>query len=415
MERASKQSHPKNLDKLLNTIPIFKNLSGESISKITSLLEPLSYYRDSMIIKEGSKGDAMFIIDEGTVKISCAQEDGEDVFIGFLYAGSYFGEFSLFDNLPRSANITAVENTEVYKLTKNDFDTLLSTDLSLGNKIYQNCLKETFLRFRNTVSDFTFSQHNLRDRSAKLEEINRDLSLAKKLQSYFIDTEYLQNQTISRIGVKHSYIYHPCIDVGGDFINIVELKDDRVGVIIADVEGHGIHAALATGVLKSAISIMADTLGDRPEAFMDFLNKHFIEVISQLFATCYYALIDMREKTITMCKAGHHHPLFWKKQLNGFVDISCIGTGLGVMEESKYEQETFDIEDGDKILFFTDGIIEQFNKSEEMYSGPRLTSQFEALIKNNDSHIVNQLFKDVKSFSGGREYQDDITLLLFEF
>jgi len=85
------------------------------------------------------------------------------------------------------------------------------------------------------------------------------------------------------------------------------------------------------------------------------------------------------------------------------------------MKESQFEQETFEIEEGDKILFFTDGIIEQFNNNEEMYSRPRLISKFEALIKNNETDIVNQLFKDVKVFSEGEEYQDDITLLLFEF
>lgn len=401
--------------RLLGGIPIFSGLPPEGVARIADLLEPLSFPRGAVIIREGSRGDAMFIIERGAVKISRAQDVGEAVFLGALHAGSYFGEFSLFDDLPRSASVTAAEDVVVHRLDREALDGLFASDPLLANRICRNCLRETFLRLRRTNSEFTVSKHRLKQRSAELEAIGRDLSLARKLQSQFIGKEYLDNRSISRLGIRHSHVYHPCIDVGGDFINIVELEGDCIGVIIADVEGHGITASLATGVIKSAFSLMARDLGTRPAALMGFLNRHFSQVTNQLFATCYYALIDMGAGTATFCKAGHHHPLFWQGRPGAFAEISCQGTGLGVLPEAVYEAQTIPVAPGDRILFFTDGIVEQFNGDGEMYSRQRLTGRLEALIREGAPDAVQRLFRDVEAFAGEVAFQDDITLLMFEF
>lgn len=400
---------------ILINIPIFQELKRKDLEKIVPLLKPITYPSNTRIIKEGAKGTSMYVIKKGTVKITRTGSDGEDIFIGNQYAGSYFGEFSLIDNLPRSAHVTSIEETEIFQLNKDDFDKLLSENEMIAKTFYKNCLTETFSRFRDTVSNFTFSQHNLKEKSAELDEINKDLSLAKKLQGYFINTDYLEKEQISEYDIKHSYIYHPCIAIGGDFLNVVNPDDEHISIIIADVQGHGIAAALATGALKSAFSIKIKEMNEKPIELMKFLNKHFIEVISQLFATCYYASINPKKKKIVMTKAGHHHPLFWKKSVNDFIPIQCMGTGLGIIAEPKFGQVELDYEAGDKILFFTDGIIEQMNNKKEMYSKARLENKVRELIKGEESEILNKLLLDLKEFAKGTQFDDDITLLLFEF
>ncbi len=400
---------------ILINIPIFQELKREDLEKIVPLLKPITYPSNTRIIKEGARGTSMYVIKKGTVKITRTGSDGEEIFIGNQYSGSYFGEFSLIDNLPRSAHVTSIEDTEIFQLSKQDFDKLLYENDMIAKNFYKNCLTETFSRFRDTVSNFTFSQHNLKEKSAELDEINKDLSLAKKLQGYFINTDYLEKEQISENYIKHSYIYHPCIAIGGDFLNVVNPDMDQISIIIADVQGHGIAAALATGALKSAFSIKIQELYEKPIELMKFLNKHFIDVISQLFATCYYASINTNKRKIVMAKAGHHHPLFWKKRLNDFIEIQCMGTGLGIIAEPKFGQVELDYEAGDKILFFTDGIIEQMNDKKEMYSKARLESKVGELIQRGEQEILNKLFQDLKEFAQGTQFDDDVTLLLFEF
>ncbi|MCP4136447.1 MAG: SpoIIE family protein phosphatase [bacterium] len=403
----------KELIKLIETIPVFKGFDKSDFKLITPLLVPIVYPPESLIIKQGEEGDSMYIIKKGSVKIS--RIEGKDmVSLGNLERGSYFGELSLIDELPRSADVESCGQVEVFRLSRHDFEKLLEKELKIANIFYRNCLNETFTRFRHAISNFTFSQHVLKEKSARLQVIDEDLSHARTIQSYLIDTKGLDGEESLLKNIRQSYIYEPCIAVGGDFLNILKLDEERVGIIIADVEGHGITASLGTGVLKSAVSIIISQLGDKPTKFMRYLNKHFANVISRLYATCYYALIDKKQNIISMAKAGHHHPLFWKKEINDFIEIQSMGSPLGLVKEAKYSQVELEIEEGDKILFFTDGIIEQNNTNSIAYSEKRLREKFSEYINKGEKNIVESIYNDLKEFTEGIEFADDITLLLIE-
>ncbi len=406
---------PESIISILSEIPIFHGLEQQQLYAIVPLLKLMKYPPDTMIIKEGSVGDSMYVILRGSVRVTRRDKDKEDISLSTLHVGSYFGEFSLIDNLPRSANVISNEETDIFMLHKNDFDSLLDRNVPFANTFFRNCLTETFSRFRNVIANFTFSQHDLKEKSEMLNEINKDLSFAKKVQHYFINSAYIQTDQTLHSKITHSYVYHPCIEIGGDFLNIIKLDEDRIAVIIADVEGHGITASLATGVLKSAFSLLARECGTKPAEFMSRLNEHFYELLSRkLYATCYYALIDTARERISLAKAGHHHPFFWKQTQGDFLKIEGTGPGLGLIEDAVYTQMEFPFEKGDKLLFFTDGIIEQMNEKEEMYLHARLKQKMREMIERKEPDIVNCLHEDVLEYAGEAPIVDDITLLLFE-
>lgn len=413
-EKEMLRENNKDILDILSYIPVFNGLDNSDLNEIVPLLESRIYPPNVQIIEEGSTGDSMFIIKKGTVNVSKSENSNENVNLGNIYSGSYFGELSLIDNLPRSASVRTVDETEIFCLDKSNFDNLLNRNTKIANVFYKNCLNETFSRFRNIVSNFTFSQHILREKTAQLSEIDKDLSSAKEVQNFFFNTGNRSSNNVFK-NIRYTNYYKPCIAIGGDFFNITRLNSGKISIIIADLEGHGITAALGTGVLKSAFSIVLDELGEKPLELLEFLNRHFYQVINQLYATCYYAVVDEENKKITLAKAGHHHPVFWKKRLSDFQEIECAGIGLGIVPESKFHQVEFTYEDGDKMLFYTDGIIEQINKKNEMYSKMRLNFIFRELIQNGDKDILERLVKDMESFSDGMQPDDDVTLLLFEF
>lgn len=287
----------KDIIDILGNIPIFQGLDQADYTEIIPLLRQEVYPPGTHIIKEGTHGDSMCVIIRGAVKVTKTDQASEEILLETLYAGSYFGEFSLVDNMPRSANVVTVEETELFRLAKRDFDALLARNSAISGAFYKNCLEVTFSRFRSIIANFAFSQHTLRQKSTRLDELNRDLSLAEKIQSYFINRELLDIQDPFLPGVRHSYLYRPCIEIGGDFLNVTVLRRGLAAIIIADIMGHGITSALGTGVLKSAYSLSMEKLGEKPTRLMKFLNGHFLGAIPQLYATCYYALVDMKKKT----------------------------------------------------------------------------------------------------------------------
>jgi len=405
----------KDIINILGNIPIFQGLDAADYAEILPLLRHETCPPGAFIIREGTHGDSMCVIIRGSVKVTKTGEDGEEILLEPLYAGSFFGEFSLVDNMPRSANVITMEETELFRLAKKDFDPLLAKNSAISGAFYKNCLEETFSRFRNIISNFAFTQNSLREKSSRLEELSRDLSLARKIQSYFINRDLLDLQDPFLPGVRHSYLYRPCIEIGGDFLNVAVLRHGLAAIIIADIMGHGITSALGTGVLKSAYSLSMEALGEKPTRLMRFLNGHFLGAIPQLYATCYYALVDMNKKRIKLAKAGHPHPLFWKRRKKDFIDINCPGTGLGLIKKPRFGYVEYGIDRGDRILFFTDGIIEQQNPRGEMYSEARLKNRFRELIEKNDENIVDRIYDDLKAFSSKNPIDDDITLLLLEF
>ncbi len=396
---------------LLKSVPVFYGINDEDADLILPLTRQLQFKKGSIIINEGSEGSSMYILIEGTVKVTKAENKDSEILIATLEAGSYFGELSLVDDMPRSANVIADDDCSLLHLKKRDLDSLLENNLKIANIFYKNCLTETFSRFRKAIQNFTFSQHILREKSETLDEINRDLSLAKEVQSYFINAG---TNSPDKSGIKYSYIYSPCQEIGGDFLNVVPVDGEYINIIIADVVGHGITAAMATGVLKSAFSIFSEQFSNEPAKLMTGINKHYFEIMSRFYATCYYANVDIRNMTISFAKGGHHHPLFWKESKGQFIDIESSGIGIGIMETAHYKDVTYPIEKGDKILFFTDGILEQHNKQRQMFGEEKLHAVFKHAILEDVPDKLQYLQQEFNAFCDGSEIEDDITLLMLE-
>lgn len=274
---------------------------------------------------------------------------------------------------------------------------------------------DTFSRYRAITTEFTSSKHDLKEKSTTLEEINKDLSSAKKLQDFFINKKTLDHHALKIKGLKQSFIYDPCQEVGGDFLNLVEVGHQKYGVVIADVMGHGITAALATGAFKSAFSLMVKDTAENPSLLLASLNNHFFKDLPSLFASCLYVFIDLDEKELTVARAGHYYPLFFRKKAQCLEDLELKGPALGIKKHAEYEQRIYPIETGDKLLLYTDGITEQRNQDGEMYSESRLRLAFLELSRKNSDHILQMIEANAIKFTGLTKKEDDITMLLLEF
>lgn len=400
---------------ILQTIPLFSGLQEKRLENIIELLEPMEIEQGAMVVHEGTDGDSMFIIMHGSVSVLRTQADGEPVLIDVLRGGDFFGEFALIDKMPRSADVICREATTLLELSKENLDRLLEENEDIALVFFRNCLRVTFSRFRNMLTSFTDTSYTLGQTSAILDELNEDLSHARKVQSYFINTDFLDNERRILPGISQYYLYRPCIEIGGDFLHISRLSDTEALVFIADVEGHGITASLGTGVLRSALASAIDRLGREPVELMGFLNNHFYEVVPNLYATSYCLLINTEDRTIKLVKGGHHHPLVWRQESESFLDIESSGPAIGIMKGATYRENCISYKPGDSLLFYTDGILEQHNPEGEMYGDERLVENFEKLIRETEKDKLKSLFDGLSDYASGEEMEDDVTLYLLEF
>ncbi len=401
----------KDLIKLLAEISIFSGLGKKDYKQILPLLVPIKYPPGSEIIKQDDDGDSMFIIKNGSVRVLRTERNSEEVSLGNLGPGEFFGELSLIDNLPRSATVISNDECEIFRLSRHDFDKLIDENEHIALVFYKKCLKESFARFRKVVSNFTFSQKELKEKMDEMIEIQVDLVGAQDLQKYFTSIEDPENRRLPG-GLSYSYIYRPCRSVGGDFLNILDLGGRKTGFIMADVQGKGVQASLATGVLKSCVSMIYKQMGEKPGKFFKYLNRHFQKIIRDLYATCCYAVYDSDTATLSLVSAGNIYPLYFRNRKKSFANIRCAGSALGVDADPKYDLCRIKMEAGDRVLFYTGGAVSQQKISGNNYSLHRLSDRFFDLACSGGDDILEDLYRDIIRFSGQESADDDITFLL---
>jgi len=235
------------------------------------------------------------------------------------------------------------------------------------------------------------------------QSMHQDLEIAQRVQLNF-----LPNKEPNIRGFKFSSCYFPALQVGGDFYNFV-YKKNEILIAIGDVSGKGIPAALVMAKLTSEIKFFA-TLNSSPGVAFNEVNRIFEkECSNDFFATALLLKIDVLKGRVVMANAGHHPPLI--KRENGKIEeVDGGNTPLGTISDITYEDISFDLNKGDSLLLYTDGITESTNRHKNEFGLQGLLNSFEKNI-NSPHDQLQELLKDIKAHCKGAKQKDDMTVI----
>ena len=239
------------------------------------------------------------------------------------------------------------------------------------------------------------------------QRLVRDMEFARTVQESF-----LPQKTPEITSYKFSAHYTPAQEVGGDFYDFIHLDRGRTGIVIGDVSGKGVPAALYMAKLGSDLRTLAFTEKD-PASALQKLNTMLAERSRRgMFATLLYVELETQSRKLTISNAGHLPPLI--KKTDGSVGklATAGGSPLGILGGMQFGQETAMLDQGDTVILYTDGIIEAMNDKEALYGYERL----EALVRKNASDadvLKSAIIEDVNRFTGLSPQHDDMTLVCF--
>jgi sigma-B regulation protein RsbU (phosphoserine phosphatase) len=239
------------------------------------------------------------------------------------------------------------------------------------------------------------------------QRLVKDMEFARTVQESFLPQKAPEINSY-----KFSAHYTPAQEVGGDFYDFIYFDRERTGVVIGDVSGKGVPAALYMAKLGSDLRTLAFTEKD-PASTLGKLNYLLVERSRRgMFATLLYIELDSVNRKLTISNAGHLPPLI-KKSNNTVTKLATAGgSPLGILPGMKFGQEAAVLEPGDTVILYTDGIIEAMNAKEELYGYER----FEALVKKSPSDpdsLKSAIIDDVNRFTGLSPQHDDMTLVCF--
>lgn len=205
-------------------------------------------------------------------------------------------------------------------------------------------------------------------------------------------------------GLRFHAGYAPATSVGGDMYSFLS-AEGGAGVLVADVAGHGVPAALIASMVKIAVSSQA-RLADDPAALISELNTILRRDVRRAFVTATYLWFDLTQRRVTVCNAGHPAPLLYRD--GTFIELGAAGVLLGRFADAKYTAIITDVLPGDRITAYTDGIPEARNARDEMFGEDRLHD----LIRNGAS--AESVLAAVHTWRGDQDDADDLTIVIVD-
>ncbi|MCR5717531.1 MAG: PP2C family protein-serine/threonine phosphatase [Oscillospiraceae bacterium] len=303
--------------------------------------------------------------------------------------------------------ITRLENhVRKYSETK---DTALADELTAGNKIHDeiNSLAE---EFASMIRELTEYMNNLQTVTAERERIGAELNVATNIQASMLPQIFPAFPDISEFDIYATMT--PAKEVGGDFYDFFMADKDHLAIVIADVSGKGVPAALFMVIAKTLIKNHAQN-GESVEEILTNANNQLDEGNGgELFVTVWLGLYNIRTGELTFSEAGHENPLLL--HANGEVEIvkpKRKRIPLASMGGIRYLSNTMQLQKGDCLFLYTDGVPEATNDANEMYGMERLNELMQKQTDLEPTALLQAVRKDVDVFVGDAPQFDDLTML----
>lgn len=237
------------------------------------------------------------------------------------------------------------------------------------------------------------------------EALERDVEIAREVQRELLPRSVPPYPSLELAGGCF-----PAIGVGGDYFDYLPLPDDRMGLVIADVSGKGIPAALLMAGLQASVRSLA-LPGVPPAEVCRRLNDLVHETTSaSRYATLFFAVYDPHDRSLHYTNAGHFPPLHMGAR--GSARLSQGGLPIGLMPDSLYGEGNRELGVGDILALYTDGVVEQPNPAGEEFGEARLKDLLAGQKDAPLSEVLSSVIEAVRSWSGGGTPHDDITLVL---
>ncbi len=345
---------------------------------------------EEILVNQGNPSDSLYLVLDGRCTFSVDDEP-----LGFLETGDLIGEMGVIQNTSRSATVKALDKTTALHIPAETFRNMLFS--SPVSTWIINLLTD---RLRST------SGESSREKKSKWEILEDYKQLARVQQSL------LPKELPSDPRIHIQAFYQPCIYAGGDYYDAIMLDEDRLFLIVADVTGHGAQASISMAIVRSFIH--QTNLKKTPQTILKQLNQYLIEYgPSHHFVTAQAAVIDLQKKNIQFAYAGHPFIMHLREKTCRLL-VGPRSYFLRFSPDFEVKGKTISLESGDRLGFYTDGVIDTFDTEGNRWDLEGL-QDFMAETRNKPlASLPNELDSALENFRDGSPVEDDVTFLVAE-
>lgn len=279
----------------------------------------------------------------------------------------------------------------------------LNSIIGLSNNHLLSLLRG-HIRIRILETSVEESQRQL---SRAQRVMDRELGEAAKMQRSFLPNAFPEHPELELAAV-----YQPSIKVGGDYYDVIRVDENHWGLVIADIAGHGSAAAVVMALTQMVVKEFGKGITSPQDALFAFNDKLNANLSSDHYVTMFYGILDLRNMELVYSHAGHIPLMLYKASAKEIFELKTEPSfPLRTFEMESYEERSTILEPGDKVLFFTDGVIDIQNTHNEFFGSDRLRDVFLNTQPASVKVLVQKIFETTEKYRGPRERLDDFTLM----
>lgn len=244
----------------------------------------------------------------------------------------------------------------------------------------------------------------------QIVDTGKELSRAKNIMQKIMPSVLPKTKEL-QYGVSHI----PLEQVGGDFYDVTQMDEFQYSILIADISGHGLSAAVLAAMSHMVLKNFEPEIKQSPSLFLTTLNHMLFGKLAGNFLTAFYGIIDLKNNTIRCANAGHHPPFLLVKETSSVTQLDVKGKILGLIPDLFYEEKTFPFVTGNRLVLFTDGITEHMSKDHnKRYNDELFQKAIINGIKVDAQNSADNLIQSAKDYVGSNDFADDVTVLLVD-
>ena len=369
-----------------------------------------------VLMEEGAPGREIYLVVQGAVEVVKGQgEDG--LLLGRRGPGELVGEMAFLDNRPRSATVRAVEPTLLLEFREASLrealaaqpELLYRTVATLSVRLRESD-QQMIADLRRKNEELARAYRDLQQAQAALvekERLERELELAREIQQRMLPRIFPQ-----LAGFDCAAASRPARQVGGDFYDAIPLASDRVGLVMADVSGKGMPAALFMALARSLMRAEAQRSVSPREALLG-VHKLLMEMSrTELFVTALYGVLDLSARTFRYARAGHERALYHSPRRDECRFLEGDGMFLGMVDPVVLDELCLDLLPEDRIVLFSDGITDANSPDGQHFGRQRLVAAISESGEATAQGLSDGVFQRIAAFQAGSEQFDDMALLV---
>lgn len=392
------------------------DLSIEDLNELARVAVSRDYPPDAVVCREGAVEHTFYIIEQGYVAVTHKMADREQV-LGVLGPGQFFGELGLLDDAPRAATVTTLNEARLLEIDEEVFDLIVSRSPTLAFTLMRGITRSLRDTDRITIAELQLKNeelartlNELKAAQAELlrqERMKRDLEIAADVQRSILPVTFPRVPGFEFAGVARS-----AREIGGDYYDVLPIDDRHFGIVMADVSGKSVQAAIYMAVVRALF--LSETSGQpSPVMVMHHIHDLLMKAsTADMFVTVFYAILDYQTHCVRYARAGHDRPIWYRAAERTVSLLDAPGRFLGMLPDLIVTEDEIQMALGDCLVCYSDGVTDATNAEEQRFGLARLKSIVRRHGHLPAGELLDAILAEVDAFRGEVTQPDDLTVLV---